>query len=226
MIHPKFYKYTLVTNLILCGGLFIPLVGLVDNRSYRYLPYDIFHAPAFYIKKIVDWKFQGAEELTIWNSYNHVGPLLNLLSSSCWVLVVLIVLKAFGHKQTSVSTTSSFWKTAYKLNLFIALILFVSWVPMTDFFIRGISHSFLFDLMNILFFPFAIFGIVPGIIGSLFLETGGDTRFGFSDTKMLTKIASSFGVTVLTLLIAWIRWLFVNKQKPSANKILPKAGLR
>jgi len=218
MTHRKFFKYALLTNLILCGGLFIPLVGSIGNGHYRYLPYDIIQAPAFFIKKIVAWKFHDAEELAIWNSYSYVGPLLNLISSSVWTFIVLAVIKLFRRDTSHTSKTTSLWKTAYKLNLIIATIMFLLWLPMSDFFIRGISDNPLSHFQFYFVVPFEFFGIVTHFIASKFLETGGDTAFGFSDTELLSTLASSSGITVLCLLIAWIRWLILKQQKPAANK--------
>jgi len=219
MTHPKFYKYALLTNLILCGGLFIPLVGQIENSEYRYLPYDIIQAPAFFIKEIVEWKFHDAEELATWNSYGFVGPLLNLISSSIWVFIVLSLSKLFHFKKTTVGTIS-FWKAAYKLNFIVAAVLFVLWLPMTDFFIRGVTDNTLAELHFFLLLPFQLFGFVTTIVASMSLQSGGDTYFGFSDSELLSKLASSFGVTVLCLFITWIRWLGVKRKKPAANSRL------
>ena len=62
--------------------------------------------------------------------------------------------------------------------------------------------------------------IIPGIIGSITLDQGGDTTHGFNDMFLMSKTMTSFALTIWSIIGVWI----YDKLRKSDRKKMPAAN--
>jgi len=198
----RLYKYSILLLLFFSSGLLFLVVGQIDNHKFRYIIFDIFQFGTDNLFKLVDWKFHTSKDNTIWVSYDHIAPTVNLIASVLWTGLFLFLRSVITKltNRNNVIPTAGFWKRVFMTNLTLSLFFFLFWLFFMDldFMYDGVyskSPSILNQLYS--WFSFLMFlpSFIPGIIGSLTLDSGGDSAHGYNDMYLGTKIMTSFALT-------------------------------
>lgn len=202
----KIFKYSTILLLFMTSGLVFIVVGLIDNPDFRYKIYDIFQLGTSRLFDLVDWKFSSDKDNTIWISNNQISPIVNLISSFLWTGLILIIIGFFSKqpKQTDF-TKRGFWKRVVLTNLIISGFLFLFWLVFmdTDFIYDGVysdSKSIFSTIYSWILMLINLPSLIPGFIGSITLDNGGDTAHGYEDMYLVTKTMTSFAVTVWSII--------------------------
>lgn len=197
----KIFKYSTFLLLFMTSGFLFIFIGLIDNPDFRYKIFDVFQIGTSRLFDIVDWKFNSDKDNTIWVSNYQIAPIVNLISSFLWTGLVLIIIGLFSKqpKWTDLNK-NGFWQRVALTNLTMSGFLFLFWLVFmdTDFIYEGVysdSNSIFNTIYGWIFTFINIPSIIPGLIGSITLENGGDTLHGFEDMSLATKTMTSFAVT-------------------------------
>ncbi len=198
----KIFKYSTILLLFVTSGFLFIFIGLIDNPDFRYKIFDVFQIGASRLFDIVDWKFSSDKDNTIWVSNYQIAPIVNLISSFLWTGLVLIIIGLFSKqpKQTDFNK-NGFWQRVVLTNLTISGFLFLFWLVFmdTDFIYDGVytdSNSIFSAIYGWIFTLINIPSLIPGLIGSITLDNGGDTPHGYEDMYLATKTMTSFAVTI------------------------------
>jgi hypothetical protein len=83
----------------------------------------------------------------------------------------------------------------------------------TDFIYDGVysdSNSIFSKVYYWIFTLINLPSLIPGLIGSLTLDNGGDTAHGYGDMYLVTKTMTSFAVTIWSIIGVWIYDKIIN----------------
>ena len=207
----RLYKYSTLSLLFFTSGVLFFIVGLIDNDSYRYKIFDIFQFGMDNLFKLVDLKFHTNKDNTIWVSYYNIAPIVNFLSSVFWTGFILILLRMFKKSSdiNSSKETNGLWRNVFITNLTLSLFLFFFWLCFIDlnFMYDGV-YSASTSIYSQIFGYFAMLmflpSTIPGIIGSVTLDQGGDTNHGYTDMYLASKTVTSFALTVWAIIVVYI----------------------
>jgi hypothetical protein len=205
------------------SGLLFIVIGLIDNPNFRYKIYDIFQFGTSQLFDLVDWKFSSDKDNTIWISYNQIAPIVNLISSFLWMGLVLIIIGLISKQPKQINfKKNGFWKRVVLTNLIISGFLFLFWLIFmdTDFIYDGVytdSNSIFSKIYNLIFMLINLPSLIPGLIGSITLDTGGDTAHGYEDMYLATKTTTSFAVTIWSIIGVLIYDKIINLRNNRKN---------
>jgi hypothetical protein len=202
----KIFKYSTILLLFISSGLLFIVTGLIENTDFRYKIYDIFQFGTSRLFDLVDWKFSSDKDNTIWISNNQIGPIVNLISSFLWTGLILLIIGFFTKqpKQTHFNK-NGFWKRVVLTNLIISGFLFLFWLAFmdTDFIYEGVytdSKSIFSTIYSWILTLIYLPSWIPGLISMLNLDHGGDTPHGYGDMYLMSKIMTSFAVTIWSII--------------------------
>ncbi|PIQ34992.1 MAG: hypothetical protein COW63_02700 [Bacteroidetes bacterium CG18_big_fil_WC_8_21_14_2_50_41_14] len=188
------------------SGLLFIVIGLIENPDFRYKIYDTFQIGTSRLFDLVDWKFSSDKDNTIWISNNQIAPIVNLISSFLWTGLILIIIGFFS-KQPKLTdfNKNGFWKRVVLTNLIISGFLFLFWLTFMDidFIYNGVysvSNSIFSKVYGWIFMLINLPSLIPGLIGSITLDNGGDTAHGYEDMYLATKTMTSFAVTIWSII--------------------------
>jgi len=209
------------------SGLLFIVIGLIENPDFRYKIFDIFQLGTSRLFDLVEWKYSSNKGNTIWISNNQISPIVNLISSLLWTGLILIIIGFFS-KQTKETgfSKNGFWKRVVLTNLFISGFLFLFWLAFmdTDFVYDGVysdSKSIFSKIYSWILMIINLPSLIPGLIGSITLDNGGDTAHGYEDMYLATKTITSFAVTIWSIIAVLINDKIINlrnrRKTPAAN---------
>jgi hypothetical protein len=219
----KIFKYSTILLLFMTSGLLFIVIGLIDNPDFRYKIYDIFQFGTSRLFDLVDWKFSSDKDNTIWVSNNQIAPIVNLISSFLWTVLLLIVIGFFSKqpKQTDFNK-NGFWKRVVLTNLIISGFLFLFWLVFMDtgFIYDGVyadSNSIFNKIYSWILMLINLPSLIPGLIGSITLDNGGDTAHGYEDMYLASKTMTSFAVTIWSIIGVLIYYKIINLRQKRKN---------
>lgn len=225
----KIFKYSTIFLLFMTSGFLFLFIGLIENPDFRYKIYDVFQFGSSRIFDIVDWKFSTSKDNTIWVSYYQIAPIVNLISSFLWIGLFIIVIGLFSKQPMKTDfNKNGFWQRVVLTNITISGFLFLFWLIFmdTDFIYDGVysdSNSIFSKIYGWILMLIYLPSIIPGQIGAITLDTGGDTFHGYEDMYLATKTMTSFAVTFWAICGVLINDKILNLRKKrkktlSANK--------
>lgn len=183
------------------SGLLFLVVGLIDNRYYRYRLFEVFQFGTDHIFKLVDWKFNTSKDNTYWVSYFNLAPLVNIVASIIWAGIFLLLYQLLmKNSKKSDVIINPFWKRVFTINLTISIALILFWLCFMNlnFIFDGVYSSStnpfvqVYDFIQLVFFAPSI---IPAIIASLSLDSGGDSAHGYGDMYLKSKVVTAFAST-------------------------------
>ena len=218
----KILKYSTILLLFMTSGLLFILIGFIENPEYRYKLYDLFQLGTSHLFDIVDWKFNTYKDNTILVSNYNIAPIVNLTSSILWTGLISVIILLVTRKIKDIDfRMKGFWFKVTLINLILSVFLFLFWLIFMDLdFIyndvyiglKSISNSIYDWFMTILYIP----SFIPGLIGSITLDSGGDTLHGYGDMYLFSKTMSSFSVTIWSIIGVLIYDKIINLRKKKA----------
>lgn len=219
----KIFEYSTILLLFMTSGLLFIVIGLIDNPDFRYKIYDIFQFGTSRLFDLVDWKYSSDKDNTIWISNNQIAPIVNLISSFLWAGLVLIIIGLISKQPKQINfNKNGFWKRVVLTNLIISGFLFLFWLVFmnTDFIYDGVytdSNSIFSKIYSLIFMLINLPSLIPGLIGSITLDNGGDTAHGYEDMYLATKTMTSFAVTIWSIIGVLIYNKIINLRNNRKN---------
>jgi hypothetical protein len=228
MTKNQLYKYSTLLTLLFSSGLLFFVVEQISDINNRYRIFDIFQIGTNQLFNLVNSKFKTDLSITKQFSYEHIGPLVNVLAGFLWTFILLFLF-SFIKKSDNLNLKEqpTFWRKVFFTNLILSFLFFAIWFVFMDIdFINSgqynASETSDSNLKNMydyfLIIPFSP-AIIPGLISTITLEKYETTTRGLYDSYLVSKNLTSFGLTIWAIIGVFIYTKIKGRRKSNIEKV-------